>query len=30
MATRGAPAVIPAETELTFVLSEPITVRERR
>ena len=30
MATRGAPAVIPAETELTFVLSAPITVRERR
>lgn len=30
MATRGAPAVIPAETELTFVLAEPITVKERR
>jgi hypothetical protein len=30
MATRGAPAVIPAETELTFALSQPITVKERR
>jgi hypothetical protein len=30
MATRGAAAVIPAETELTFVLSEPITVKARR
>jgi hypothetical protein len=30
MATRGEPAVIPAETELTFVLTEPITVKERR
>ena len=30
MATRGAPAVIPAETELTFALSKSITVKERR
>jgi hypothetical protein len=30
MATRGAAAVIPAETELTFVLAKPITVKERR
>jgi hypothetical protein len=30
LATRGAAATIPAETELTFVLREPITIKEVR
>lgn len=30
MATRGDPAVIPAETILTFTLSAPVTVTEKR
>jgi hypothetical protein len=30
MATRGAAATIPAETELTFVLREPVTIKEKR
>jgi hypothetical protein len=29
MATRGAAATIPAETELTFVLREPVTIKEK-
>jgi hypothetical protein len=28
LATRGAAATLPAETELTFVLREPITIKE--
>jgi hypothetical protein len=30
VATRGKPAVLPSETRITFRLSTPVTITERR